>query len=1420
MRAVSAVAATSLGLASALLPATGTSALAAAGSQSAASPSPSPAAKARHFRLYNGSTVTLGNDGIGVITDRRGRNPRPFATVLPQGRSALRDQPGPSTADLLRQFSVPSRVGDAGNVVVVLSSGVFDGHPVSHGPGSRSVAAHTTDPRVNAALKKAGATAASPLFGGIAGGQLATISRAARSRLGGQAVDLSSAYLVQVRGTNAASAARILASTQGVSYAEPDEYVSTMSTNPSSLPGWVKNAAARGNNQQLSGTSSPSLPTNFGLASSLQSYLNASGIDLMGGYSDIQQRLSQLPGHGEIITNVSLGDLTDQSMADAGDSYVSYFGPTTIVSNGQRYLDYPSLPLIPTYTASPGGAVNPLGTVEGVDPYLSEVMLDFSVMAPLPDGLQRPDAQGSGVTDLLGIAPGASYRLVEPQQPTTANIAAAMLAAAQQTPRPDVITASLGFGTDTAGFPGRYLEDDPLMRSVVAALVQHYGITVTIASNDGTRIFTPAPVGPDGGSTPTNLPGRGEGATSVADDGQSTTPSVVPDSGAIAVGGTTLDDTIGVPPQDGGPLAHTGTFAETRLNGDTSFSSGFGTRVDVSAPSDNIAALMHRCLSYGNCKPTDAVTVLDGGTSAAAPMTAAVAADLLQVAKATGHPLTPAGVRSRLEHTGRAVPTQGQIDRPLRVGPQLDMTAAVESLLQPQEPPAIVRLSTAHRVATGDAGAEFVEMTNPDAIDLQGPQDGLGEQLGEGLVGPITFGIDSAGGRGVAGVTYSLDVNGHTFYSPTPSIRLTPAELLSAAGLPLASSSDRTIRVTAQIRTGGDVMASRSEPLTFGPTDGTHAMAPAPVAAAVVHEGSGVKVRYDLRGVRHLSAPELIVSSINHWSYASAPLYRIGYSVPLTGTSGTVTVPASAFAAGGGVYGLTVLQDSTLRIGGAVASIRVEGSSASARPGAPSLAAPGGSFGHTLTVSRAAPGFQVSWDASGVDHATGASLEISAPGPTIYNLLNTFTNQNGTQRDNNGGDTGSVAMIRLPELTGTTTLDAAKLGLPSSVHYTMRVLATDGGKVIGQASPVSSLEYDDGLAPGGATVTGFDINPSGTSTVSTATVGADRNPTASDVYSYSPQTGGYGPSYAGDPSGQNVYTVLGSDVGAGHMLAEKASWSGTAQDVLTFDTADRKLASDAPVDSSSGYLLLGGRVDPARHRLVMLGWRGGDNADTLIPFDTGTGQMGSPVVVGDGTATHAFYRYLDINESTGQVDLAGSLVGDLCVIRRSGYTTVNLDTGQSTPMTNPNRCLTGVASDQSGHAELTVGPLYSFPMFPGGRLQQASEADGTVGDLTTLGSDSPLFPTVDPVHGLLVVGFLAGADYRTDNNGMSGIGVYDLNTGQRVSYTSGFNLFPAIYGFDGSAPSILTSRGIQIDPSTRTGWTFGPNGDQVQQFSY
>jgi hypothetical protein len=280
---------------------------------------------------------------------------------------------------------------------------------------------------------------------------------------------------------------------------------------------------------------------------------------------------------------------------------------------------------------------------------MGEVGLDFSMMAPLPHNAQRSGNPGSGLTDLFGIAPGANYRLVVPASfnPTYADVDAALMAAGQQSPHPNVITASLGFGEDGYGFPGRFLEDDPLSESVIASLVKS-GIVVVISANDGIREFTDVAISPSGGSAPTNLVPSGQTATSLNDIAFSTTPSLDPDSGSIAAGGTTLDDIFAAQPQNSNnaSLVSQHAFAETRWTGFRQFSSGFGTRVNLSAPSDNVISFEQHTFG-GNAQAVS--PVVEGGTSASAPEIAAAAAVVLQVARLTGHPLTtPAAVRSFL----------------------------------------------------------------------------------------------------------------------------------------------------------------------------------------------------------------------------------------------------------------------------------------------------------------------------------------------------------------------------------------------------------------------------------------------------------------------------------------------------------------------------------------------------------------------------------------------------------------------------------------------------------------------------------------------------------------------------------------------------------------------------------------------------
>src|SRR5258707_8699175 len=172
-----------------------------------------------------------------------------------------------------------------------------------------------------------------------------------------------------------------------------------------------------------------------------------------------------------------------------------------------------------------------------------------SMIAPRPDHQQRPGAVGAELTALLGIAPGASYRLVVPSTPGGAFsiVDAASAAAATQTPRPDVITASLGFAYDQFGFASRYLEEDPMTEAVLASIVGS-GIVVCVSGGDGLRTFTNPAVPPSGGAVATDGARTASEGTSPGDVGVSSAVSRVPDSGAIDVGGSTLNDIFAAPP--------------------------------------------------------------------------------------------------------------------------------------------------------------------------------------------------------------------------------------------------------------------------------------------------------------------------------------------------------------------------------------------------------------------------------------------------------------------------------------------------------------------------------------------------------------------------------------------------------------------------------------------------------------------------------------------------------------------------------------------------------------------------------------------------------------------------------------------------------------------------------------------------------
>jgi len=64
---------------------------------------------------------------------------------------------------------------------------------------------------------------------------------------------------------------------------------------------------------------------------------------------------------------------------------------------------------------------------------------------------------------------------------------------------------------------------------------------------------------------------------------------------------------------------------------------------------------------------------------------------------------------------------------------------------------------------------------------------------------------------------------------------------------------------------------------------------------------------------------------------------------------------------------------------------------------------------------------------------------------------------------------------------------------------------------------------------------------------------------------------------------------------------------------------------------------------------------------------------------------------------------------------------------------------------------------------------------------------------------------------------MSAVGVFNLSSGNPIAVLPTFNYLAQLFGNNGL---VGNERGIQLDPATRTAWTYGPGGVQVQRFRY
>jgi hypothetical protein len=890
--------------------------------------------------------------------------------------------------------------------------------------------------RVNNVLAGLKATSVRHLFTNVPTAELNAARARAMRATGRYLTDLTQVYEVKFSPSiNDGEAANRLQKSGLVWTAMPDHKYSQPVREKTTTPAGVAPASAA--NAALSTASG--LPPNYSYATDGQSYNDAASNNVTGAAVAVAKKFGQQPGQGETITNISLGTIDNTS---------------TVLEGGQRFLEQSGFPKIPTFishqTCTPAGSctvsIDGAGTnTDDGQGDLTEVLLDFSTMAPPPRGDARvPNPQAPGqLGEILGAAYGANYRLINPKVNGTDDFVAAFLGAGfLQKPKPSVVTASIGNGLPPGAFPDDEFEAETLIRDIVTTLTQGQDIFVTISAGDG-QDDTDTAGPPNGASGPYNLSPPGF----VPPDLDSFNPAdpdytylwtsearLLPDSGSNSAGGTTLNDVFNNSPNNTSvsPLqAHTQTTTETRWTGQQNFHSGIGNRLSVAAPADDVLFLAQVEDAQGN--PIDPVSVepeLVGGTSASCPEIAAAAAVVRQVARLTGHPLTAVQTRDLLAATGHKNVTPTFDLAGNSVGRTLDLTAAVNKVLSMagvSGKPELVRMTVAQRKGVpGNSGygRTFYTDTPQDAvartatIDLsQGldPASAFNNETlaptGNNLNSPITFGVDAAFLPPSARFSWSLAFGNKTVKVPAAdfdrsraSLRLLPTEIFDLLKLNPTSSQDRAVRVTAS--TGG---LSITEEVTFkalASATYTIATSPAFVPLATAGHQSSVTVHYDLRGLRGATSGQLVVSDIDRAlprAFTDRDRDAHGIVIPLGNLVGSVSVPLAQLQ-GAGVYGLALRGvDAGVPLNGLNGTVDSTSSwiplriapAKSGTPTSPKVQAEASFFASTTPVwwdtadveAAGSQRFSVTYDVRAVPGARSTIVEFSAPSTDFLGSL-------------------------------------------------------------------------------------------------------------------------------------------------------------------------------------------------------------------------------------------------------------------------------------------------------------------------------------------------------------------------------------------------------------------------------------------------
>jgi hypothetical protein len=536
--------------------------------------------------------------------------------------------------------------------------------------------------------------------------------------------------------------------------------------------------------------------------------------------------------------------------------------------------------------------------------------------------------------------------------------------------------------------------------------------------------------------------------------------------------------------------------------------------------------------------------------------------------------------------------------------------------------------------------------------------------------------------------------------------------------------------------------------------------------------------------------------------------------VPLTKTSGTVNVPVSALQ-GGGMYGIAIQAAPDSFEFSDFAYTRVQDAASDARPAAPVLAAPGSPAGYLLTVPYHGK-FSVSWNVSHVPGAAGAYLEISAPGPNDFNSFATFNNPNGTIRDGNGYDSGSVYYAKLPGTSGKVSVSSATAGLIPTMYSNVRVLpVTASGTAAGEASDVSTISMN-GVAPadGGVPVDGFGVDAAGSTgfVTSNGAVSATGEPVSSvetfsqrtnaitgtvlsstDSDSYSTPDGGGAGMFAGHTGLVNDSTASTSSYDALHPVGTAAGPWNPPTSNPSIQPADNQQTSsaafgtwtnggqgvqDAGVFTSNVKAGTFGPVYPMQSAL----------AGFTLPVLSGVAQdtaTGTAVVAGsDFTNLSAPPTFITVNLANGATSSftgVGSGIPDGVAVDSSTGTAVSPEQGN----------VAGIYDLATGSGTLAT---------PGGTIYQHPAADATHHEFVMQEVSSPDENLVAPGLGAV-----------PNDNALSSM--VTLNEqGQLVSRVEQCNFFNVFMS--------IAAQATQLEPATQQGYTLGLDGDGLQPFGY